>query len=601
MKVTNSTLAEVAAEMDSGVVGYLTASAETLLRERVESAVADVPFYKQLYQDYLPVPGDARFMTWFDALPVLTKSQLQRAGPAGLINQQYNRRRLVEKPTSGSTGVPFTLYLERSLIDFRKWRMQRPFQRVVGERPGSLVFLFPWDFVSRSAATGSADLGSARIDSTDTSDGGPDIEASIDISASLNDAVSKTVAAGHELARQIKQTKKVRATKQSAPSTKVVDRPITVNAWFDPEKIYEILKEIRPSALIGFASTIGNLASWMVEDNLYLTSVQQVWTTSEILSPHGFDSIRSALQCVPLAIYASNEFGFMGWQERDGGPIILDSDHLYFQFVEPDQPLNDGHCRRKSIVITDLLNDTTPLIRYNIEDIAVPAEPVVVEADRSFTAIAQLEGKEADVVQTASGSQISPFQILGAVRDALPHAQYRVIVADSQTVILQYRPGAGFSADNLAAATAAIKQVLGDEITVFSQEVLKIEREPTGKLRPLVNLSSMALGARRKLVKKLELEAYVEPVPTGLVKTIVEKCISLSTLMQRPETVYVESSELYADVGIDSLRFLKLIARLEEQLGLEINDEDLLDHDIVTIADLQDFVTALVDERYYEM
>ena len=53
------------------------------------------------------------------------------------------------------------------------------------------------------------------------------------------------------------------------------------------------------------------------------------------------------------------------------------------------------------------------------------------------------------------------------------------------------------------------------------------------------------------------------------------------------------TAELYADLLIDSRRFLMIIRGLERMLGLEIDDEDLLGVDLITYGDLITFVDRI--------
>ena len=53
------------------------------------------------------------------------------------------------------------------------------------------------------------------------------------------------------------------------------------------------------------------------------------------------------------------------------------------------------------------------------------------------------------------------------------------------------------------------------------------------------------------------------------------------------------TAELYADLLIDSRRFLMIIRGLERTLGLEIDDEDLLGVDLITYGDLIKFVDRI--------
>lgn len=57
-----------------------------------------------------------------------------------------------------------------------------------------------------------------------------------------------------------------------------------------------------------------------------------------------------------------------------------------------------------------------------------------------------------------------------------------------------------------------------------------------------------------------------------------------------PANPPAETAELYADLFIDSRRFLMIIRGLERTLGVEIDDEDLLGVDLITYGDLLRFV-----------
>jgi acyl carrier protein len=54
-----------------------------------------------------------------------------------------------------------------------------------------------------------------------------------------------------------------------------------------------------------------------------------------------------------------------------------------------------------------------------------------------------------------------------------------------------------------------------------------------------------------------------------------------------------ERQELYADLGLDSLRFVRLLVELESKLGLNLEDEDLMTIELVDVADLVDLVERI--------
>jgi acyl carrier protein len=80
----------------------------------------------------------------------------------------------------------------------------------------------------------------------------------------------------------------------------------------------------------------------------------------------------------------------------------------------------------------------------------------------------------------------------------------------------------------------------------------------------------------RRLVTNLVFDALTAVTPAG----------------QRPGALN-EQLELYADLGMDSLRFVRLLIELESKLGVDLQDEELMTIELVTVADLIDLVGRL--------
>ena len=182
----------------------------------------------------------------------------------------------------------------------------------------------------------------------------------------------------------------------------ILNRPFTVNSELAPDELYQQLAALEPRGLIGFASSLAALAHWMVAEGRELPSVEQTWTTSEVLSLVGAHDVRKAFGTDALNTYASNEFGFMAWQSDVGGPLVFESDRLHVETVtragDPAAPGEDAR-----LLVTDLLNDTMPLIRYEIGDVARAHEDVYIGGPRNSVAITDLEGKEADILEPPDG------------------------------------------------------------------------------------------------------------------------------------------------------------------------------------------------------
>jgi acyl carrier protein len=96
----------------------------------------------------------------------------------------------------------------------------------------------------------------------------------------------------------------------------------------------------------------------------------------------------------------------------------------------------------------------------------------------------------------------------------------------------------------------------------------------------------MAAGDSSEVVVRPELHRHLV---TSLVFDTLTAVIPAG---QRPEALD-EQQELYADLGMDSLRFVRLLVELESKLGVNLNDEELLTLELVTVADLVDLVERI--------
>ncbi|WNG35598.1 hypothetical protein F0U61_19450 [Archangium violaceum] len=584
MHHTNLALTAAMQEVESGSTGYLSSSPLELLRERVISAIENVPFYRELYGPFGAVPPLEGFLEWFQRLPVVNKSQLQAAGEARLLNPRYSPSELIRKPTSGSTGVPFTLMLDSRVFIFRKWRFQKPHLQLVSSASNQLTYVFPWDFVVRTPQ-----------------------EARQVASANSQGESSKrsTVREPEPLERQVKDhqqrftalPKKAKRHGTDSPpeeaQTQAANKAFTVNSLLPPKELYESVIELEPASLVGFASVIAGLARWMRKEQLRLPSVKQVWTTSEVLSPEGADAIRQVFGCEPLKIYASNEFGFIAWQAEKDAPLRIESDRLHVEFMRPGEQTLAGMGELSRVVITDLLNDTMPLIRYDIGDLARPRGPFRVTDSLVCATLDGLEGKEADQIQPPDGRSVTTFQILGAIKDTLPNAQYRFVGLSAERYVVQYVPGVGFEPANLEKTTAVLKEMLGEGVELLTQKTDAIQRERSGKLRPVVNLAKVAPGMQRKIAESLGVLPLLKVDEKQVARSLVGAALAKVLPLFKDTGTLDESLELYADLSISSLQFVQLLAALEKELAREIDDEDLLDAELITVGDLVEFVLRL--------
>jgi phenylacetate-CoA ligase len=89
------------------------------LRALVRHAGDTVPFYRQRFGQARLSVGNLRSLADYQRLPILTKADIRASGRA-LLSEAYRPSRLHVKQTSGSTGVPLTVYVDENSLQHKR-------------------------------------------------------------------------------------------------------------------------------------------------------------------------------------------------------------------------------------------------------------------------------------------------------------------------------------------------------------------------------------------------------------------------------------------------------------------------------------------------
>ncbi len=105
------------------------------LRALVTHAYERVPMYQRRFEEAGVAPLQIRGVEDMPLLPILGRSEIQTTPIEAMLTRGLDPRRLARVRTSGSTGVPVTVFIGRRELDRRTW-MSRYRSRVVsGCRP----------------------------------------------------------------------------------------------------------------------------------------------------------------------------------------------------------------------------------------------------------------------------------------------------------------------------------------------------------------------------------------------------------------------------------------------------------------------------------
>ena len=98
------------------------------LRRLVEHAFEHVPGYRSLWQAHGVAPKDVQSLSDLERLPIVDKSNMLDMGSKQFVDQRHaDMRGLMPRYTSGSSGVPFEFFVDRTYDRWRKAQRLRPY------------------------------------------------------------------------------------------------------------------------------------------------------------------------------------------------------------------------------------------------------------------------------------------------------------------------------------------------------------------------------------------------------------------------------------------------------------------------------------------
>ncbi len=263
---------------------------------------------------------------------------------------------------------------------------------------------------------------------------------------------------------------------------------VFLHPHFIKEKIAEYAEKIKSSGakiIRGYPLTNFELV-W----NLKKTGYNDIKFTHAFFVGHALslgirEFFKEEFNCETYLYYASEETGVLAAEcERHDGMHIYEESFIIEILGWRGRPVPDG--TRGKIVITSLLNEVMPLIRYDIGDIGMII-PEQCRCRRTSRRII-VEGRKEDMLLRSDGQSIYP----GIVRDILDEyfyafERYQVIQTAKDMLLLRVVPAEKFSQENLRKARNEFQECVGNSMKIIYEVVDEIPPLPSGKFRYFVS------------------------------------------------------------------------------------------------------------------
>ncbi|WP_131819267.1 phenylacetate--CoA ligase family protein [Sphingomonas jatrophae] len=215
-----------------------------------------------------------------------------------------------------------------------------------------------------------------------------------------------------------------------------------------------LLRAFRPTSLLVYTSNLAGLLD-RIEAGETLPDLRDIRTVSSIVTP-ALRARTRALTGIAIAdIYSSEENGFIALQCPISGLYHVMAETVLVEIVREDgTPCAPGETGR--VIVTDLVNRATALIRYANGDWAEAAGPC--PCGRTLPTIGAIRGRTRNLMTHADGGRSWPYLASIDHRSIAPVVQYQYVQHARDLIevrLVTERPLTGGEEDALAALIRA--------------------------------------------------------------------------------------------------------------------------------------------------
>lgn len=256
-----------------------------------------------------------------------------------------------------------------------------------------------------------------------------------------------------------------------------------------PAHFEEFLSAVRADSgccVYGSPGLLLQLCHHMRDHDIALPAgaVRAAWATAEAMNPRLPPLFRERFGAPLRDFYGSRETPSVS-AECEHGQRHVNSRYVV-EICDPDthEVLPEG--RRGQILLTDLFNDVTPLIRYEIGDLGA-IEWRDCECGRQSFVFSGLIGRPPEVITLASGKQLTPYCFLSLAQSFPAIRQVQVVRHGIDDFEYRYVGGELGAADELQLGQL-ISRITGGA-QVWLRRVDALEKSPSGKQRYFIDES----------------------------------------------------------------------------------------------------------------
>jgi len=390
------------------------------VRKLLFHAYETVPYYRRQFIAAHFHPGDLRSLDDLKQLPILTKADIRKYGHE-MRSNTFTDQPTTLKKTSGSTGVPLQVAVNRDSIEWKtactirsdEWSGYRMGQRVAKV----------W--------------------------GNPEYQ---------------------------------REGVKGRVRNFIVDRATYLDTiGLDNDRMREFamrLSKRRPGLLFGHAHSLYLFACYCRKHPEFMVRPNGIISTAMLLHDWQRNVIEEAFGCPVTNRYGCEEVSLIACECEEHRGLHLNADSLAAEVLDDRPGTDEG-----SLAVTDLTNYAMPLIRYKVGDVVTRSKRACA-CGRGLPLIEKVEGRDADFVLTPAGKLISGISLTeNFALHIRGTSQVQIVQESTRHLHLRIVPDEQFGCDSEGQIEHLVRDTFGNDMQYDVELVNAIPQEASGKYR----------------------------------------------------------------------------------------------------------------------
>jgi len=383
-----------------------------------------VPYYHSLLKNFDIISDGTVNIEKFQNIPLMTK-EIIRSNPKSLISNDYINRRAYYQTSGGSTGEPVKLMHDKAYQKGRNAVNYYYYRDILGIDWYEIKKIFLW--------------GSLR----DILKNKPSFKSKI--SHWINNIVFLN-------------------------SFRMTER--------DMEQYIGVINSYKPELIFGYAGSLHELSKFASKNHLHIRSPNYVVSAAETLRDDMRADIEEAFGTKVYNFYGSREVSNLAGECSKGLMHTFDFWNYLEVLDDDNRPVKEGE--EGKVVVTNLVNYSMPLIRYEIGDLAIRG-PVQCTCGCNLATLKMVTGRTSDPFIKKDGTILHTgyFTHLFYFREWI-HS-FQIIQEEYLKIRIRFVPCGVIKPQEKADIEEKIRFVMGNDCAIIWEIVEEIPKTSNGK------------------------------------------------------------------------------------------------------------------------